>query len=154
MAGAAPAYDYGYVRGNVARTPRTPHRRVRVVHARRPVETVSPQVVTVAIVAIAAIALFAVIACARIAVHTATVNVMIETDAITAQIEEVRTTSASLEIQQSTLGNPVNVKRGAKKLGMSAPVTSETLMLGEDVVAYDSQGNLSLSKSLAAASVG
>lgn len=141
------------MRGSAARAPRR-EERVRVVHARRPVETVSPQVVMLARVLIVAIALFAAIAFARIAIHTATVNVMIENDAIAAQIDEVRTTSASLEIEQSTLGSPANVKRDAKKLGMSAPYATETLMLGPDVVAYDSEGNLSLSQSLAAASMG
>ncbi|MBO4365122.1 MAG: cell division protein FtsL [Eggerthellaceae bacterium] len=153
MAGAAPAYDYSYVRGTAVRAPRN-ERRVRVVHARRPVETVSPQVVTLARVAIVVIALFAVIACARIAIHTATVNVMMRNDEIAAQIEEVRSTSASLEVQESTMGNPANVKRSAKKMGMYIPYTTETLMIGEDIVAYDEAGNLSLSKSLAVATAG
>lgn len=153
MAGAAPAYDYGYVRGLAARVPRQSDR-VRVVHARRPVETVSPQVVTFARVAIVCLVLFAVIAFARIAIHTATVNVMLENEEIAAQIDDIRSTSANLEVQQSTMGNPVNVKHDARKLGMSAPYATETLMLGQDVVAYDAEGNLSLSQSLAAASMG
>ncbi len=150
MASAAQAYDYNYVRGTEARRPRREDQ-VRVVHSRRPVEAVSPQVVMLARVAFIAIALFAVIACARVAIHTATLNVMLENEAIATQIEEVRSTSASLEVEESTLGNPVNVKRAAKKLGMSQPVYSETVMLGEDVVATDEAGNLSLSKSLAVA---
>lgn len=150
MAGAAPAYDYHYVRGSVAPRPRR-EQRVRVVHARRPVETVSPQVVVLARVALVAIALLAVIAFARIGLHTATVNVMTQNDAIAAQIEEVRSTSSSLEVQESTKGNPTNIKRAAKKLGMSAPASTETLMIGEDIVALDDNGNLSLSKSLAVA---
>ena len=79
---------------------------------------------------------------------------MMENDAIAAQIDDVRATSASLEVQQSTMGNPANVKRSAKKMGMYVPYTSETLMIGEDVVAYDDAGNLSLSKSLAVAAMG
>lgn len=150
MAGSAQAYDYHYVRGSAAPRLRR-EQRVRVVHARRPVEAVSPQVVMMARVALVAIALFAVIAFARIGLHTATVNVMTRNDAIAAQIAEVRSTSSSLEVQESTKGNPTNIKRAAKKLGMSAPASTETLMIGEDIVALDDNGNLSLSKSLAVA---
>lgn len=105
----------------------------------------------VARVAIAAIVLFAVIAFARIGIHTATLNVMLQNEQISAQIDDVRSQSANLEVQESTLGTPANLKRSAEKLGMSQPEYSETVMLGEDVVATDDSGNLSLSKSLAVA---
>ena len=141
------------MRGSAVRAPRQAER-VRVVHARRPIETVSPQVVTFARIAIVFVVLFAVISFARIAIHTATVNVMLENEQISAQIDEVRSTSANLEVQESTMGSPTNVKRDARQMGMSAPYATETLMLGQDVVAYDAEGNLSLSQSLAAASVG
>lgn len=102
-------------------------------------------------VALAIVALFAVIAIARVSIHTATVNVMMENEQIATQIEDVRSASAGLEVKESTLGNPANLKRSAEKLGMSQPAQVETVMLGDDVVATDGSGNLSLSKSLAIA---
>ena len=89
---------------------------------------------------------------ARLGLQSLTVGVMMENDQVNEQIEQVRTESVNLEVEKSTAGNPTNLKKEATKLGMGNPYYTETLELEEDVVAYDEDGKLSLSDSLAVAS--
>ena len=79
---------------------------------------------------------------------------MSQSDEVEAQIGQVRTDSVNLEVEKSTASNPTNLKKAAKKLGMTNPTYTETLELEDDVVAYDEEGELSLSDSLAVASEG
>lgn len=157
MSGAAPAYDYEYARSESRRATGVRQgndRRVKVVHGRRNEESVSSGFFMVA-GAIAAICIFiALIACCRIALDTATVNVMLENDVIENKIDAIREESQDLEVEEATASNPTNLKKAAKKLGMSVPYSTETIELEDDVVAYDEDGNLSLSNSLAVAAEG
>ena len=82
---------------------------------------------------------------ARIALTNATVSTMIESDALSAQISEARSTGTSLEMEQSTLSNTAAINSAAKRLGMTAPYEVGTLALSPDVVATDANGSLSLS---------
>ena len=82
---------------------------------------------------------------ARIALTNATVSTMIESDALSAQISEARSTGTSLEMEQSTLSNTAAINSAAKRLGMSAPYEVGTIVLSPDVVATDANGSLSLS---------
>lgn len=82
---------------------------------------------------------------ARIALTNATVSTMIESDALSAQISEARSTGTSLEMEQSTLSNTAAINSAAKRLGMSAPYEVGTIELSPDVVATDANGSLSLS---------
>ena len=79
------------------------------------------------------------------------------------QMTDERTTAAALlhdvledtELTAADLQTEVlEVKKAAKKLGMTNPTYTETLELEDDVVAYDEEGELSLSDSLAVASEG
>ena len=82
---------------------------------------------------------------ARIALTNATVSTMIESDALSAQISEARSTGPSLEMEQSTLSNTAAINSAAKRLGMTAPYEVGTIALSPDVVATDANGSLSLS---------
>ena len=82
---------------------------------------------------------------ARIALTNATVSTMVESDALSAQISEARSTGTSLEMEQSTLSNTAAINSAAKRLGMTAPYEVGTIALSPDVVATDANGSLSLS---------
>ncbi len=73
-----------------------------------------------------------------------------QTSELRTQISELESQTSSLSIQKSLVASPTNLRDKAEKLGMSASTNSETLKLSEDVVKTDSEGNLSLSLSLAA----
>lgn len=154
MAGAAPAYRYDSYRQSAAPRPqRQPN--VRVVPGRRPAETVSPAVVAAVKIFVVVMAVFAIVACVRIGLAAATVNTMLQTESISQQVDNLKSGSANLEVRESTLSSPTNVKNVAStQLGMSQATEVDTLVLSPDVVCYDSAGNLSLSKSLAVAAQG
>ena len=82
---------------------------------------------------------------ARIALTNATVSTMIESDAISAEISQARSTGTSLEMEQSTLSNTAAINSAAKRLGMAAPAEVGTIALSPDVVATDDTGALSFS---------
>lgn len=82
---------------------------------------------------------------ARIALTNATVSTMIESDTLSAQISEARSTGTSLEMEQSTLSNTAAINSAAKRLGMTAPYEVGTITLSPDVVATDANGSLSFS---------
>lgn len=85
---------------------------------------------------------------ARIALTNAAVNTLIESDTISAQIEQARSSGVGLEMQQSVLSSPTAINSAVKRLGMAAPATVATINLDPDIVAYDAQGTLSLSDSV------
>lgn len=103
----------------------------------------------------AIVAVLAVIACVRIGFTAATVNTTMATESLSAQISELQSYAASLEIQESMLANPAYVRSEASgRLGMVAPGASFHLDLGMDAVRYNEAGQLSLSSSLAAVAQG
>ena len=127
---AARAYDYYAPQ-------RAPRRESRVGVVRGiPRETISPSALRMAKFVIIGIA---------------TVNTMIESQSLSAQIEDLSSTNAALSVQKSVLSSPTAVKERATALGRVAKEPSEILTLAPDVVAYDGAGNLSLSASLARA---
>lgn len=154
MAGAAPAYRYDSYRQSAAPRPqRQPQ--VHVVPGRRSVESISPSVVAIAKAIVIVMAVFAIVACARIGLAAATVNTMIATENISQQADSLKSGSANLEVRETTLSSPTNVKNIAtNQLGMGQAAETDTLALSPDVVCYDSAGNLSLSQSLAVAAQG
>ena len=151
MPATARAYSYDYVHGTAARQLPRNERNIEVLRRRRPIEEYVPAssrfIVFAAIIVLAIV----IVAFGRIAINAATVNVMLENDKIESQIEDVRTESSNMEVSLAESGSPTHLKKAAKKLGMAVPAYTETLMLGDDVVAYDHSGNLSLSESLAVA---
>ena len=85
---------------------------------------------------------------ARIALTNAAVTTLIESDALSAQIADARSSGVGLEMQQSVLSSPTAINSAVKRLGMTAPGELETIELAPDVVAYDASGELSLSGSV------
>ena len=85
---------------------------------------------------------------ARIALTNAAVTTLIDSDTISSQIEEARTSGVGLEMQQSVLSSPTAINSAVKRLGMISPGEVDTMALEPDVVAYDADGGLSLSSSV------
>lgn len=84
----------------------------------------------------------------RIALTNAAVTTMMESDTISSQITEARSTGVSLEMEQSVLSSKSALNAAIKRLGMSAPATVGSIALSPDVVATDANGDLSLSGSV------
>jgi cell division protein FtsL len=108
----------------------------------------TPLLITAAKMAAIVLVVVAVLAFARIALTSATVTTLIESDAISTQIQTARSTGVSLEMEQSVLANSSAIKASAKKLGMAAPGEIGVIALTPDVVAVDANGDLSLSDSV------
>ena len=104
--------------------------------------------VTAAKLAAVLLVVVAVLGFARIALTSAAVSTLIESDAVASQIEEARAAGVSLEMEQSVLTSPTALKSAVKRLGMVAPAEVGTIDLGVDVVALDAEGSLSLSESV------
>lgn len=148
MAGAAPAFSYNYPERRPERPQRPP---VRVVPGRK--TGVQPQGVPSTVVRLAKIVavvlvLGSLICFARIGLASAAVTTSLESQQLSSQISEARSGGNNLEVTQSSLSNPTHVKSEASRLEMTLPETVGTIDLDTDVVAVDSQGDLSLSKSV------
>ena len=145
MASAQPAYRmFAYPEYAPERARRA---NVRVLPGRVPrtSETAAPSIATIAR-AIAVVLVFAaVLAFARIALTSATVSTLIESDTLSSEISEARSFGTSLEMQQSVLTSKQALDSAVKRLGMVPVYDIQTISLGADVVAVDTQGNLSLS---------
>lgn len=98
--------------------------------------------------AVAAI-LVAVVAVVRVGLTAAAAATALETKQIEANIDEARAQGSELEVDQSVLSNPARIRAQAQSLGMAAPTDefSDQIILPDDVVATDAEGNLSLSES-------
>lgn len=148
MSSAAPAYRYDYPE----RAPRRSKPDVRVVRGRGVHATPLDQKYFVAAKAVLAIALaFALIGCLRVAFTASTVTSTMAQDELSSQISEVRSSNNGLEVKQTSLSDANYVKKQAEALGMGEPAETTVLVLPQDVVAKDANGNVSLSKSLAVA---
>lgn len=90
----------------------------------------------------------AVLCFARIALTNAAVTTMIQSDNLSAQISTARSTGVSLEMEQSLLASTSAINSAVKRLNMAAPFEVGTIVLDEDVVALDGNGDLSLSSSI------
>ena len=85
---------------------------------------------------------------ARIALTNAAVTTMIESDALSAQITEARSSGVSLEMEQSVLSSTSAINAAVKRLGMAAPGEVGSITLDPDVVALDANGGLLFSDSV------
>ena len=147
--GAAPAYRY---------PERMPERspKVRVVPGGRPQsrpDSIPSSVIFLAQVLAAVLVVFALLGFVRLGLASATVTTALSADELSTNIDSARSEGNELEVRQSYLSNPANVKQeAASKLGMSEPEQTLTITLGTDVVATDADGNLSLASSVEAAS--
>ncbi len=147
---AAPAYSY-YPERAPERAPRT---RISVVPGRG-TRTQTPSLpasaVLLAKVAAVVLVVLALVAFVRVGLAAATVSASMESQQLSSQISDARSSGAALEVSQSSLTNPSRLRQQAKSLGMAAPAETGVIVLDKDVVATDDNGALSLSKSMAIA---
>lgn len=152
--GAAPAYSYYPERAPQRAPQRAPRTRISVVPGQGP-RTQAPSLPSSVVLLATAVAVVLVVvslvAFARITLSSATVATSVQAQELSSQIDDARSSGASLEVSQSLLTNPTYLKQQAAGLGMAAPEAVETIDVGVDVVACDDAGNLSLSKSVALA---
>ena len=155
---AAPAYHRQYAAAPAV-APRRARRdsgraNVRVVPGSRPAstpKTPSNAAFVAAVVAIVLV-LFTLLSFARVAISSATIAASMEAQEVSSQLEAARTEGNKLEVSESVLSNSTNIKEKATKLGMAAPAYVDTLTVERDVVATNSQGDLSLTESIRRAS--
>lgn len=102
-------------------------------------------------VAAVVILAFTLLCVARVSLSSAAVATALDNQEISNQISTVRTESSALEITQSKLAAPQAVKEKAAELGMASPASVMMIDISGDVVKTDSNGDLSLSGSVAAA---
>ena len=141
MALAEPAYRLNSFAGTAQEATRADG--IRAIRTGRASEKSStPLLVTAAKMAAIVLVVVAVLAFARIALTSATVTTLIESDALSTQIQSARSTGVSV------LANSSAIRASAKKLGMAAPGYVGVIELTPDVVAVDANGDLSLSGSV------
>lgn len=146
MANAQTAYrlgDFPLYEPGQARSSRPD---VRVVRGGAQEKPSTSMLVEVAKMAAIVLVVVAALCFARIALTNATVSTLIESDAISAEISQARSTGTSLEMEQSTLSNTAAINSASKRLGMAAPGSIGTIALSPDVVATDENGALLLSE--------
>jgi cell division protein FtsL len=129
-----PDVDFDVIRG---------HRRPEVVTLPQSFHTFARAFLAVAVA-------LSVVFFVRVGFAAASVNVNIDSQTLAVQIEDAQAQANSLEVQQSLLMSGSSLQNKASELGMSAPESTTTITLPEDVVATDADGNLSLSGSLSA----
>ena len=127
--GAAPAYSY-YPERAPERIERAPRTRISVVPGQGP-RTQSPtlpsSVVFLAKAVAVVLVVVSLVAFARIALSSATVATSVQAQELSSQIDEARSSGASLEVSQSLLTNPTYLKQQAAGLGMAAPAAALSL---------------------------
>lgn len=116
--------------------------------AAREADASASLLVTAAKLAAVVLVFVAVLSFARIALTNAAVTTMIESDVLSAQIAEARSSGVGLEMEQSVLSSTSALNAAVKRLGMAAPGFIGSITLDPDVVALDANGDLSLSGSV------
>ncbi|MEY8562097.1 cell division protein FtsL [Eggerthellaceae bacterium 3-80] len=154
--GAAPAYSHynPYTTAPARRPQQTPQPSFTVLPGKTPrsksAPAASPASFVIKLTVVVLIALTCV-ACVRLSLSSATAATAMESQQLTASIDEARSNGAALEVSLGSLTNPTRVRDQAKALGMVAPQTTGVITLEEDIVMTDQAGNLSLSSSVEAA---
>lgn len=127
---------------------RAPRPDVRVVRGGAADQPKTNTLVELAKMAAIVLVVVAALCFARIALTNATVSTMIESDALSSQISDARSTGTSLEMEQSTLSSTTALSSAVKRLGMAAPGEVGSIQLDPDVVATDADGTLLFSDSV------
>ncbi len=154
--GAAPAYSLYSTRSTApARTRQQPQKpSFQVLPGKAPrtqsAPLASPATFLIKLTVVVLVALTCV-ACVRLFLSSATAETAMESQQLTASIDEARSNGAALEVSLGSLTNPTRVRDQAKALGMVAPETTGVITVEEDIVMCDQAGNLSLSSSVEAA---
>lgn len=149
---SSPAYNFGSTARKLQRTEEPSFEVLPGGRNADGTKTASQAVVLFAKLVIAGILIFACIGVIRITLSSATVALAMESKQIDRQIEEVRDEGSALEVERSSLSNPTRIKSEASAIGMRLPGDTKFMDLSGDVVITDKYGNLSLSKSVQAAS--
>lgn len=120
---------------------------VRVIRPERKAQTQQETSLVPTLIKMAAIVIVvaAALSFMRIMLTSNTVVTMIENDAISSQISEVRSQGTALEMEQSVLTTPAAIRAQAKRLNMTAPSSIMTITLKPDIVAIENGDTLSLS---------
>lgn len=148
MANADLAYRYNaYPDFAPERARRSDVRAVRT-GTRQEADSSAALLVTIAKLTAIVFVFVAVLCFARIALTNAAVTTMIESDALSAQITEARSSGVSLEMEQSVLSSTSAINAAVKRLGMAAPGEVGSITLDPDVVALDANGGLLFSDSV------
>ena len=142
---AQPAYRKDYLDAAFAPSIESEISVERTGSAQQPTTSI---LVTAAKMAAVVLVVVTALAFARIALTNAAVYTLIESDAISSEIADARSSGVSLEMEQSVLSNTSAINLAAKKLGMAAPGEVGTLVLSPDIVATGDDGALSLSKTV------
>lgn len=150
MAQAARSYAHSYPERDYA--PARPARpQVRVVPgqgSRTAAEVLPHTAVFLAGTIAVVLVVFTVLGFMRIALSSAAVTTAISSQEISSELATARSDGSTLEVRQSTLSNPTNVKAAATELGMSEPAAVTIITLEQDIVATDASGNLSFAESV------
>lgn len=152
MAPAAPAYRYPERAPQRAPQKTTPVRVVPGQGKPTTVDALPSSVIMIAKIFAVFFIVFALLGFVRIGLASATVTTAVATEEVASKIESERSAGNELEVRESYLSNPTNLKAEATKLKMGAASETGILTLSKDVVVTDSAGNLSLIGSLRAAS--
>ena len=92
-----------------------------------------------------------VIAVCRVALTSATTSPLMTSQKTTAALSSARSTGDNLEVQQAALANPTRISSTAiNELGMVAGSNASYIGITDDVVATDSDGDISVSGSVSA----
>ncbi|MCL2889002.1 MAG: cell division protein FtsL [Eggerthellaceae bacterium] len=149
MAGAAPAYTNSYPERSSPRQPR-----IQVIPGGTPhkwVSYLSPASVFLVKVLAAVILCFALLGFAQVWLVSQTVSTAVAAENLSKKIESARSFGSELDIRVGSLSEPSYVKKEAASLNMVPESDPVAIVLAEDIVTTDADGNLSLSLSLRAA---
>ena len=126
---------------------------VRVVPGTRSRRQQKPQTVSAStellvklVVVMMIVAVAVGIAC--ISLKSATSVVLADSYAIESSINDVKSESVTVEVQNSARASSGNIQAAAHKMGMGSPYEVGLITLEKDVVATDADGALSLSESI------
>lgn len=108
----------------------------------------SPMLLTFAKTAAAIVLFVALMAFVRVGLTSATVSAGLNSKEISNNIQNELVKKSALEVEDSALGNSSNIRQKASDFNLVAPGAIETLNLGQDVLAYDENKNVSLVNSL------
>lgn len=145
MASAAHAYQ-GTSFERVYEAPR-PNVRVRTNPQKQ--EEASKKTLLTAVMFIIVLAVVAAIfAAIHVVLDSESVSLSVQAQTVSDNLIDARHEGSLLEVEVSTLSNPTRIQEEAQELGMISPDTATVILLGEDVVVTNDQGDLSLAGSL------
>ena len=112
----------------------------------------SSLLVTIAKFAAVFICLLAVLAFIRVGLTSSTVSNGLASQEVSKQIDNELISKNALEVQDSTLANSSRIRQVASQYALVTPGVIQVIDLGQDVLAYDENHNVSLVESLKRAS--